>query len=149
MDNFLTLEKQLCFAIYETSSEFTKLYSSVLHPFGLTYPQYLVLLALWEKDGITLKELGNKLNLGTGTLTPMINRMITNEWIRKERSQQDERKVYIYLEPKAIHKQEVITDKVKEEIISCHIDVHEYEQLMLQLHQLHQKIKSRKKEKEH
>ena len=80
-----------------------------------------------EKDGITLKELGNKLNLGTGTLTPMINRIITNEWIRKERSQQDERKVYIYLEPKSIHKQEVITDKVKEEIISCHIDVHEYE----------------------
>ena len=63
--------------------------------------------------------------------------------------QQDERKVYIFLEPKAIHKQEVITDKVKEEIISCHIDVHEYEQLMLQLHQLHQKIKSRKKEQEH
>ena len=145
MENFLTLEKQLCFAIYETSSEFTKLYSSVMHPFGLTYPQYLVLLALWEKDGITLKELGNKLNLGTGTLTPMINRMITNEWIRKERSQQDERKVYIFLEPKAIHKQEVITDKVKEEIISCHIDVHEYEQLMLQLHQLHQKIKIEKK----
>ncbi len=124
---------------------FSKLYSSILHPFGLTYPQYLVLLALWERDGITLKELGNKLNLGTGTLTPMMKSDDYERMDWKERSQQDERKVYIYLEPKAIHKQEAITDKLKEEIISCHIDVHEYKQLMLQLHQLHQKVKSRKK----
>ncbi|MFZ0445825.1 MAG: MarR family transcriptional regulator [Bacillus sp. (in: firmicutes)] len=77
----------MCFVIYETSSEFTRLYSGILHPFRLTYPQHLV---LWRKDGITLKELENKLNLGTGILTPIINRMLTNEWIRKERSQQDE-----------------------------------------------------------
>ena len=99
----MTLEKQLCFAIYETSSEFTKLYSSVLHPFGLTYPQYLVLLALWEKDGITLKELGNKLNLGTGTLTPMINRMITNEWAQFEKNGYRFEPKYSVIEQKAIH----------------------------------------------
>ncbi len=97
MDNFLTLEKQLCFAIYETSSEFTKLYSSILHPFGLTYPQYLVLLALWERDGITLKELGNKLNLGTGTLTPMMNRIIkrTNGFEKNVPNRMNEKFIFI------------------------------------------------------
>jgi DNA-binding MarR family transcriptional regulator len=101
MEDFMTLKKQLCFAVYETAGEFNKLYSSVLQPFGLTYPQYLVLLALWEKDGVTVKELGEKLNLGTGTLTPMVARMEANEWLRKERSKADERKVFIYLEEKA------------------------------------------------
>ena len=143
MENFLSLEKQLCFAVYETSSEFNKLYTSVLQPFGLTYPQYLVLLALWEKDGVTLKELGSKLNLGTGTLTPMITRMSDNDWLRKERSKTDERKVYIYLQPKAIQEQQEITQKVKEEILSCHIELREYEQLMEQLKKLHNKLKNR------
>jgi len=73
MKDFLTLDKQLCFSVYETEGEFTKLYSSVLKPFGLTYPQYLVLLAIWERDGITMKELGEQLSLGTGTLTPIYN----------------------------------------------------------------------------
>jgi len=143
VENFLSLEKQLCFAVYETSSEFNKLYTSVLQPFGLTYPQYLVLLALWEKDGVTLKELGSKLNLGTGTLTPMITRMSDNDWLRKERSKTDERKVYIYLQPKAIQEQQEITQKVKEEILSCHIELREYEQLMEQLKKLHNKLKNR------
>ncbi|WP_394231298.1 MarR family winged helix-turn-helix transcriptional regulator [Niallia oryzisoli] len=143
VENFLSLEKQLCFAVYETSSEFNKLYTSVLQPFGLTYPQYLVLLALWEKDGVTLKELGSKLNLGTGTLTPMITRMSDNDWLRKERSKTDERKVYIYIQPKAIQEQQEITQKVKEEILSCHIELREYEQLMEQLKKLHNKLKNR------
>jgi hypothetical protein len=62
VENFLSLEKQLCFAVYETASEFNKLYTNVLQPFGLTYPQYLMLLALWEKDGVTVKELGKRVN---------------------------------------------------------------------------------------
>ena len=77
---------------------------AVLQPFGLTYPQYLVLLALWEKDGVTVKELGKRLNLGTGTLTPMITRMAEHDWLRKERSKIDERKVHINLQPKALEK---------------------------------------------
>ncbi|WP_071394371.1 MarR family winged helix-turn-helix transcriptional regulator [Bacillus tuaregi] len=144
MEHFLTLENQLCFAVYETSSEFNKLYTSILQPFGLTYPQYLVLLALWEKDGVTLKELGEKLNLGTGTLTPMINRMADNGWLRKERSKTDERKVHLYLQLKAVQEQQKITQKVKNIILSCHIDLQEYEQLMQQLKQLQKKLRTRK-----
>jgi DNA-binding MarR family transcriptional regulator len=144
MEDFMTLKKQLCFAVYETAGEFNKLYSSVLQPFGLTYPQYLVLLALWEKDGVTVKELGEKLNLGTGTLTPMVARMEANEWLRKERSKADERKVFIYLEEKARAEKLTITSKFAEVIQSCQIELEEYEQLMKQLNTLQNKMKERR-----
>lgn len=140
----MTLKNQLCFAVYETAGEFNKLYSSVLQPFGLTYPQYLVLLALWEQDGVTLKELGEKLNLGTGTLTPMVSRMEANGWIRKERSKEDERKVYIYLQEKAVEEKHTITSKVADVIQSCQIELEEYNQLMQQLNALQKKMRLRK-----
>jgi len=143
MKDFLTLEKQLCFAIYQASSEFTKLYTKVLQPFGLTYPQYLLLLALWEKDEVTVKELGQTLNLGTGTLTPMLTRMEANGWLRKERSKTDERNVYISLQAKARNEKQAITDKIALEIQSCHIDMGEYMQLMQGLKGLHGKLKGR------
>lgn len=144
MNDFLTLEKQLCFAIYQTSSEFTKLYTSVLQPFGLTYPQYLVLLALWEKDEVTVKELGDTLNLGTGTLTPMITRMEGNGWLRKERSTSDERKIYIYLQKKALNEKKEITEKISKEIQTCQFELEEYQQLMLGLKHLQAKLSRRK-----
>ncbi len=144
MEDFFTLKKQLCFAIYETASEFTRLYSGVLQHFGLTYPQYLVLLALWEQDGVTVKELGEKLNLGTGTLTPMVARMESNGWLRKERSKDDERKVFIFLQKKAIEQKQAITQKVREEIQTCNIELEEYQQLMQQLKHLHSKLRQRK-----
>ncbi|WP_419954532.1 MarR family winged helix-turn-helix transcriptional regulator [Neobacillus niacini] len=144
MKDFITLKSQLCFAVYETASEFNKLYSGVLQPFGLTYPQYLVLLALWEQDGVTLKELGEKLNLGTGTLTPMVSRMEANNWVRKQRSKEDERKVYIYLHEKALEEKHSITSKIADAILSCQIELEEYEQLMHQLHTLQKKMRERK-----
>lgn len=144
MDNFLSLKNQLCFAIYETASEFTKLYTGVLQPFGLTYPQYLVLLALWEQDGVTVKQLGRVLNLGTGTLTPMLSRMEANGWLRKARSKEDERNVHIHLQPKAHEEKPAITREVAEEIMACKIELEEYRQLMQQLGQLQRKLKERK-----
>ena len=144
MKDFFTLKNQLCFAIYETASEFTKLYSTVLQPFGLTYPQYLVLLALWEKDAVTVKDLGEKLNLGTGTLTPMIARMEGNGWLRKERSSEDERRVFIFLEKKAYEQKTAITQKVGEKIEACNIEISEYKQLMGHLNKLHHKLRQQK-----
>ena len=143
MENVLSLEKELCFTIYETASEMNQLHSKVLQPFELTYPQYLVLMALWENDGILVKDLEERLNLDTRTFTPMINRMVAHDWIRKERSLTDERKVNIYLQPKALQKQAEITQKITEEILSCQIELQEYKQLMQQLQQLHEKLKNR------
>ncbi|MEH7127867.1 MarR family transcriptional regulator [Neobacillus drentensis] len=145
MENFMSLKNQLCFAVYETASEFNKLYSISLQPFGLTYPQYLVLLALWEKDGVTVKEIGEKLSLGTGTLTPMLTRMEANGWIRKERSKADERRVYIYLQKKAQDEKQAIIKTISNKIQSCNIELEEYTQLMERLNQLHRKLKERER----
>lgn len=141
LDDFFTLENQLCFSIYEASSQFNKLYAKVLQPFGLTYPQYLALLVLWEKDGLTAKELGNRLNLGTGTLTPMIKRMEANDWVRRERSTVDERKVSIYLQPKALKEKQAIIMKISADVKACNIEFEEYEELMNQLNLLQKKLK--------
>lgn len=140
MNDFLTLENQLCFAVYDAGSQFTKLYTKALDSFGLTYPQYLVLLALWEKDVLSAKELGERLNLGTGTLTPMIKRMETNGWLKRERSTEDERKVCISLLPKAFEQKEAIVQKIAAELRLCNIEYEEYEQLMKQLSVLRGKL---------
>ncbi|WP_079508858.1 MarR family winged helix-turn-helix transcriptional regulator [Mesobacillus jeotgali] len=141
MKDLLTLENQLCFAVYEAGSQFTKLYTKALDSFGLTYPQYLALLALWEKDGLSAKELGERLNLGTGTLTPMIQRMEANGWLKRERSAEDERKVSIILLQKAIKQKEDIVQKIAAELKLCNIEYEEYEQLMKQLSILRGKLK--------
>lgn len=141
LDDFLTLENQLCFAVYDAGSQFNKLYTKALNRFGLTYPQYLVLLALWEKDGLSAKVLGERLNLGTGTLTPMIKRMEANEWLKRERSTADERKVCISLLPKAREQKEAIVEKIATELKLCNIEYEEYEQLMKQLRVLRGKLK--------
>lgn len=143
-DSFI-LENQLCFSVYEVNSQFNKLYTKVLHDFGLTYSQYLALLVLWEKNGLTVKEIGERLNLGTGTLTPMIKRMEANGWVKKERSSVDERKVSIFLQPKAINEKQAIIEKIAAEVNSCNIEFQEYARLMSQLNLLHKKLEQQNK----
>ncbi|MBY0097347.1 MarR family winged helix-turn-helix transcriptional regulator [Mesobacillus maritimus] len=143
-DSFI-LENQLCFSVYEVNSQFNKLYTKVLQDFGLTYPQYLTLLVLWEKNGLTVKEIGERLNLGTGTLTPMIKRMEANGWVKKERSSVDERKVSTFLQPKAIKEKQAIIEKIAAEVNSCNIEFQEYAKLMSQLNLLHKKLEQQNK----
>lgn len=144
MKDFLTLEKQLCFALYETNSLFSKLYNQALQPFDITYPQYLLLLVLWEEDGQTMKQIGARLNLGTGTLTPMIKRMEKKGWIRKQKSLDDERKVLIYLSEKGINNKADITASIAEHIQACQIDYEEYVSTMKALEQLRKKLSMHK-----
>lgn len=136
------LNNQLCFALYETANEFTRLYSQVLKPFGLTYPQYLVLVCLWEKDGIPMKELVQKLNMGIGTLNPIISRMHRNEWVVRERSWNDERIVLISLYGKAIKKKENIINGIATKFEECGLDIEEYEALMKYVSKLDTKLKN-------
>lgn len=93
------LDNQLCFALYSASLAMTKLYKPLLDPLGLTYPQYLVLLCLWESDGPSVSELGARLQLDSGTLTPLLKRMETAGWVVRERSAADERRVHVSLTP--------------------------------------------------
>ena len=93
----LGLSQQLCFALYSASHTMTKLYQPLLKPLGLTYPQFIVLVALFEKDDVSLTELGEKLFLDSGTLTPLLKRMEQAGLIGRKRSDQDERTLRISL----------------------------------------------------
>jgi MarR family transcriptional regulator, organic hydroperoxide resistance regulator len=95
----LKLDNQLCFAVYAASLAMTKAYKPLLGALGLTYPQYLVLLVLWEQDDRPVTELGERLFLDSGTLTPLLKRMEAAGWVQRQRSTQDERKVHIVLTP--------------------------------------------------
>jgi MarR family transcriptional regulator, organic hydroperoxide resistance regulator len=93
----LMLGNQLCFAIYSTAHAFNRVYKPLLDRLGLTYPQYLVMLVLWERDGIAVKEIGERLFLDSGTLTPLLKRLEAAHLIRRTRSSEDERQVLIAL----------------------------------------------------
>ena len=91
------LDRQLCFALYSSSLVMTKLYKPVLGALGLTYPQYLVLLVLWESDAIGVGELGERLYLDSGTLTPLLKRMEAAGLLARARAAGDERRVIVTL----------------------------------------------------
>jgi DNA-binding MarR family transcriptional regulator len=93
----LKLENQLCFPLYASSRLIVRLYSPVLEPLGLTYTKYIVMLALWEKDNIGLKELGDILFLDSGTLTPLLKKLEAQGFVTRERNVEDERNINIKL----------------------------------------------------
>lgn len=93
----LHLDDQLCFALYHASRALTRAYAPLLDPLGLTYPQYLVLLVLWERDGVTVKALGERLALDSGTLTPLLKRLAHQGLVSRKRGEDDERVVRIHL----------------------------------------------------
>jgi MarR family transcriptional regulator, organic hydroperoxide resistance regulator len=99
-DDNLHLSAQLCFATYAAAHAFNRFYKPLLDPLGLTYPQYIVLLVLWQSDNITVKEIGLRLYLDSGTLTPLLKRLEAAGIVRRIRDAQDERQVRIRLTPK-------------------------------------------------
>ena len=98
-NSLLKLENQLCFPFYAVSRLLTKAYQPLLQALDLTYPQYLVFLLLWEHEQLTVKELGEKLLLDSGTLTPLLKRMEQKQWLSRRRDPRDERSVLIALLP--------------------------------------------------
>lgn len=95
----LQLDNQLCFALYSSSLAMTKLYKPLLVELGLTYPQYLVMLVLWEQDALMVSALGDKLYLDSGTLTPLLKRLEVGGFILRQRAADDERRVLVTLTP--------------------------------------------------
>ncbi|HEY0192136.1 MAG TPA: MarR family transcriptional regulator [Kofleriaceae bacterium] len=93
----LLLDEQLCFALYSASRALTRAYAPLLEPLGLTYPQYLALLVLWEGDALAVKDLGERLALDSGTLTPLLKRLEHQGLVERRRSEDDERVVRIHL----------------------------------------------------
>ena len=97
--SILELDNQLCFLIYSTNLALHQLYRKLLSPLGLTYPQYLVMLVLWEKDQLTVSEIGSRLFLESSTLTPLLKKLEHLGLLSRKRSTQDERQVIITLSP--------------------------------------------------
>ncbi|WP_420475922.1 MarR family winged helix-turn-helix transcriptional regulator [Noviherbaspirillum sp. ST9] len=93
----LALENQFCFALYSASLAMTKTYKPFLEKLGLTYPQYLVMLVLWQQDDVLVKTIGEKLFLDSGTLTPLLKRLEASSLIQRTRDDADERQVRITL----------------------------------------------------
>ncbi|MBR1169607.1 MarR family winged helix-turn-helix transcriptional regulator [Bradyrhizobium sp. DASA03005] len=95
----LRLDNQICFAVYSATHAFNRVYKPLLDRLGLTYPQYLVMLVLWERDDVPVKDIGEKLFLDSGTLTPLLKRLEAAHLVKRTRSREDERQVLIALTP--------------------------------------------------
>ncbi|MBX3644655.1 MAG: MarR family transcriptional regulator [Rubrivivax sp.] len=95
--DWLSLDRQLCFALYAASLAMTKVYKPLLEPLGLTYPQYLVMLVLWEAEGLTVSQIGERLALDSGTLTPLLKRLEALGLVQRLRDTADERRVLLQL----------------------------------------------------
>ena len=137
---WLALDRQLCFALYSSSLAMTKLYKPLLAPLGLTYPQYLVMLALWEDDGVTVSALGERLHLDSGTLTPLLKRLEAAGLLARQRDSDDERRVRIALTPagRALKRQAASIPPA----IACasQCDLHEISQLTQRLSALREQL---------
>ena len=96
-DDWLRLDAQLCFRLYAASRGLTRCYQPLLDALGLTYPQYLAMLVLWERDGLTVSELSEKLKLDPSTMTPLLKRLESAGWVSRQRRKQNEREVEIAL----------------------------------------------------
>ncbi|MHA7056489.1 MarR family winged helix-turn-helix transcriptional regulator [Aquimarina sp. M1] len=135
----LELENQYCFPIYAASRVVTKLYTPLLNKLGLTYPQYLTLLVLWQYHNLTVNEIGDKLILESNTLTPLLKRLENMELITRKRSSIDERVVEISLTKKGVElKQQanIIPEKLACSIGTLGIDQEEMEKMKRTLQKL-------------
>src|SRR5574343_2093170 len=137
---WLKLDRQLCFALYASSLAMTKLYKPLLEPLALTYPQYLVMLVLWEQDGISVSTLGQRLFLDSGTLTPLLKRMETGGLVKRQRAADDERRVDILLTPEGRRLQKQAMDIPPRLACAAAGSLEELSSLTRRLHQLRQQL---------
>jgi DNA-binding MarR family transcriptional regulator len=132
----LKLENQLCFSVYALSRLITKAYQPLLDALDVTYPQYLVLLLLWEHETLTVKSLGDKLLLDSGTLTPLLKRMEQRGWLSRRRDTHDERSVLIALQPAGRDLQQLAQEIPTELAARFNMNAEEIASLRTQLQQL-------------
>lgn len=141
--NPLALDNQLCFALYVCSKEVIRKYQPFLEPLNLTYTMYITLMSLWEKDEVTVKELGSKLYLDSGTLTPLLKKMEAQNLITRTRSKEDERTVFIKLTAEGW----AIREKCQEipaKMACCNIvDLEKAGDLLQVLHKMMENIKTK------
>lgn len=145
--NPLALDNQLCFALYVCSKEIIRKYNPLLEPLGLTYTAYITLLCLWEKDDVTVKELGERLFLDSGTLTPLLKKMEGQGLLTRSRGGKDERTVYIKLTDNGRAMKEKCKDIPQQMMCQNILDMNNAAPLLKTLHQIMHNM-SEKEEKQ-
>ena len=138
----MKLENQLCFPLYAAARSVTGLYTPFLKPLGLTYTQYIVFLVLWEKDGISVGELCEKLMLDSGTLTPLLKKMQNTGYVERNRSKKDDRVVVINLTEKGRALQTKAKDIPSNVANSLRLPTEKAKELYVLLYELLEKQKS-------
>ncbi len=138
--NPLALDNQICFALYVCSKEIIRKYNPILEPLGLTYTSYITLLGLWEKDNVTIKELGSRLFLDSGTLTPLLKKMEGQGLIKRTRSKEDERTVFITLTEEGKQLREKCVEVPKQMMCYNFLDMQKAGDLLQSLHTVMAKI---------
>ncbi|RZJ08727.1 MAG: MarR family transcriptional regulator [Rubrivivax sp.] len=139
-EQWLQLDRQLCFALYSSSLAMTRNYKPLLAPLGLTYPQYLAMLVLWEADGLSVSQLGQRLSLDSGTLTPLLKRLETLGHIERCRATDDERRVDIFLTPAGRRLRELALDIPSHLACASACELDEVIALTQRLQQLRQQL---------
>jgi DNA-binding MarR family transcriptional regulator len=139
-DDAVELSSQLCFATYAAAHAFTRFYKPLLEPLGLTYSQYIVLLVLWETDNMTVKEIGRRLFLDSGTLTPLLKRLEAAGIVRRTRDARDERLVRISLTPKGWDLQAPVAAVWRKMVCGTGLTMDEFNALKEQLNQVRRKL---------
>ncbi|HEX9059983.1 MAG TPA: MarR family transcriptional regulator [Clostridia bacterium] len=128
-DELLKLDNQLCFAVYACSREIIKLYRPHLEKLGLTYTQYITMLVLWETPSITAKDLGDKLYLDSGTLTPLLKKLEGMGLVERKRSAEDERNLIVSLTGKGLELKEAAREIPLK--VACSIELSSHEGIFL------------------
>ncbi|UXV32390.1 MarR family transcriptional regulator [Mammaliicoccus sciuri] len=127
MDYNMKLANQVCFSAYNVSRLFAQFYEKELKSFGLTYSQYLVLLSLWEQNPQTLHSIGQKLDLSSNTLTPLLKRLEQSGWVTRQKSEQDKRQLIVSLTQKGKEQKQPIYDAISK-CVSEEMDLGLYKQ---------------------
>mgnify|MGYP001284164249 CR=1 FL=1 len=134
-DNLL-LDHQLCFALYAATNSIIRTYRKRLGTVGLTYPQYLIMLVLWEKDGLTVNELAQTLKLDAPTISPILKRLQSFKLIKRQRDKKDERRTFIYLTKEGINLEHSVADLQKQVACKTGLNDEEFYELRNKLNQL-------------
>lgn len=127
MDHNMKLANQVCFSAYNVSRLFAQFYEKELKSFGLTYSQYLVLLSLWEENPQALHSIGQKLDLSSNTLTPLLKRLEQSGWVTRQKSDQDKRQLIVSLTQKGKEQKQPIYDAISK-CVSEEMDLELYKQ---------------------
>lgn len=144
----LNLDNQLCFALYVCSKEIIRRYKPVLEPFGLTYTGYITMMALWERDDVAVKVLGERLSLDSGTLTPLLKKLENDGFVKRSHKNGDDRTVYITLTQtgkKLKSKCEHIPAKM---MCACNLDDSSAQAMLKNLHKMIAHISDARSERE-